>query len=127
MKAEEYVVIPRTLLPELARRAYDLSEAKGMGFIHFTPGPLPEPHLQAILDKGNDRNPLSMDYVLGRAVKMTVFSHPTDETLALVPPHWYEHTHQDLIDLLTTIGVGDAAELIYQAKLARLNCEKEES
>lgn len=53
------------------KRAYHLSSAQGLGIIHYRPGPLEYHEVQTIMDLSRG-GPICMDYVHGRAVKLTI-------------------------------------------------------
>lgn len=92
-------------------RCYELSKPQGLGYLHYQPGPLADNYAQAIVQK-MERNPgshvaLTMDYVLGRAVKMTIF---VDKQTSRRYMHgktvgWYDHTPQDLQTLIDEFGL----------------------
>lgn len=92
------------------RHCYDLSRPQGMGHIHYKPGPIPDEVLDGIMstyspEAGHGGNPgvaLNMDYVLGRAVKMTVTAV---RERWFIRPYWYDHTDGQLKELLTLSGI----------------------
>lgn len=90
-------------LRELVKKAYDLSEPRGMGMLHFEAGPLPESSVDDILARGTDKIPVSMDYVKGRAVKLTVWHF--DDKLYL-QNSWFDHSESDLLRLLSLANAG---------------------
>lgn len=85
-------------LATLVRAAYDLSVPQGMGFLHAQPGSLSDAEVASILS--NPRG-LVMDYVKGRAIKLTVYQ---DDGRKYFYGPWYDHTEAQLDELLTRIG-----------------------
>jgi hypothetical protein len=106
---EGYIDITGCDRRTLIREAYALSRPQGMGFLHFTPGPLPEDQVEFLVtSRGFDG--LSLDYVNGRAVKLWVKSEADRDYL---PVRWYDHTPDQLRDLLSRIGMPEkAAEVV---------------
>ena len=76
---------------------YDLSAPQGMGFLHATPGPLDEASIDSILERGSKSYPVGMDYVHGRACKMTVYR---DGDKLTINDRWYDHSAAQLRELL---------------------------
>lgn len=81
--------------------AYELSAPRGMGFLHYTPGPLsPEIIREAILSESwVARGVLRLDYVLGRAVKLTI-KRGADDSLWIDGTSWYDHSRLDFDTLV---------------------------
>ncbi len=88
-------------LIELAQHVYDLSAPQGMGFLHFEDSPLSDDDAIALIDN-DSKIPLSMDYVKGRACKMTVFKD--DMANLFIRPAWHDHCDSLLDELLNRIG-----------------------
>lgn len=88
-------------LVELAKAAYDLSRPQGLGFLHFTPDPLTDEEAQSLLRDADSHLALSLDYVHGRAVKLTVYRD--GDTLSM-RDRWYDHSQSQLQELLERIG-----------------------
>lgn len=109
MNTENMIEITGVDLRALVRAAYDLSQPQGMGFLHAKDGPIPEEQVEKVIAKGEDypRRPVSMDYVLGRAVKLTVFRD--DDDRLWIYNRWYDHGDWQLTELLTQLGVDKAA------------------
>jgi hypothetical protein len=101
--------------------AYDLSSAVGLGWLHYTPEPLGPEDVDNITSvfAGDKRVAVSMDYVKGRCCKFTVFRHPTDDSVLLIEPRWFDHTARDLSVLLEKAGLEDVDSLIASAENAR--------
>lgn len=95
-----------TNLKSFVKDVYDLSRPQGMGHLHFTPGPLSDEEAEAIIKnwEGNERVAVSMDYVHGRACKMTVFRDAETGALS-IHDRWYDHTPRDLQLLLERHGI----------------------
>jgi hypothetical protein len=95
-------------LIKFVQRVYDLSSPQGMGFIHFTSEPLSVEEAKEIIDSFNDDKSVavSLDYIKGRSCKMHVFraDSTTGEKLQ-IHDNWYDHTDQQLKDLLSSTGV----------------------
>ena len=87
----------------LVKKAYELSRPQGMGFLHAKPGPLSDGLVDDILMRDRGPHPIMMDYVQGRAVKLSV---RRDENNRLwIRSRWYDHSESDLQQLLEAIGV----------------------
>lgn len=87
-------------LVTLAKAAYALSIPKGMGFLHAKDGGLTDDEAKGLIQAGSIA--LSLDYVHGRAVKLTVY-RDTPNTLSMRVP-WYDHTDAQLDELLQRVG-----------------------
>ena len=91
---------------EFIRHCYELSRPQGMGHLHYRSGRIPDhvlSHLFSELteEKREGDRPvvaLDMDYVMGRAVKMTITRYAGRY---YIQPHWHDHTDADLEELLT--------------------------
>ena len=89
-------------LPTLVKRAYELSAPRGLGFLHFTPKPLSEEDVAGILgQKLYDGCVFSMDYVKGRAVKLSAYRDEAGDIW--LRDRWYDHTAEDLVELLAPV------------------------
>lgn len=94
---------------EFARDVYSLSVPQGFGMMHYLPGTLSEEEAEEIVSASADSKDvaLSMDYVQGRACKMTVFR---DGDRLFVNSPWFDHEDGELAELLSRHGVdADAA------------------
>ena len=91
-------------LKEFAKKVYDLSVPQGFGFLHAVSGSLSDEDAISIVDRFTDseRIALDMDYIRGRACKMTVFKK--DGKLFTYIP-WYDHTDEQLAKLLEHFAV----------------------
>lgn len=99
--------ITKVDLKELIRHAYDLSNPQGMGFMHYRPGPIPEELVEDILKDTSSYCALSMDYVMGRAVKLSV--HKDGDKLSL-PDKWFDHDNGTYQILLDRLGINHKVE-----------------
>lgn len=90
-------------LVKFAQKVYELSSPQGLGFFHFTSSPLSEEEAKELLDiNPGSRCPLSMDYVHGRACKMTVHAK---EGKLLINDAWYDPTDDQLKKLLAAFNI----------------------
>lgn len=101
MNTENMIEITGAKLEDVARAAYDLSSPQGLGIIHFEEGGLTDEQI-ATLIKNDPHFPLMMDYVKGRACKMTVYRE--GEKL-FIDNQWYDHSDADLNELLSRISI----------------------
>jgi len=101
-------------LKTLVKIAYGLSQPQGLGHFHYQKGDLSDEDIEAIV-KGGEEDlefiAVSMDYVKGRAVKLTV---RRDDGRLSIPNKWFDHTDAQLRDLLTLCGFD--ASLIQEAR-----------
>lgn len=89
-------------LVQVAKIAYDLSKPQGLGFMHFQPGPLDNETARECVDHCA-RIPhiaLDMDYVNGRACKLSVFR---DGDKLWIDDRWYDHTPEQHAELVRRI------------------------
>jgi hypothetical protein len=89
-------------LAKLAQEAFSLSRAQGLGFLHATPDPLSGEEAAALVEP-TGRIALSLDYVRGRAVKLTVF-RSADGSLS-VRDDWYDHSEHQDAELWQRVGI----------------------
>ena len=90
-------------LAVLAQKAYDLSAPKGMGYLHYTPEPITYEQAKGLVDHNHRMFPLDLDYVNGRAVKLTV-RREKDGRLWLEDT-WFDHTMSQYRELLAYVGI----------------------
>jgi len=108
MSFETKVKIPANSLRAAVRLAYDMSVPVGMGVLNFRPEPLDDATLEQIVDRADSSHPgpvVRMDYVHGRCCKFTIYADGKGGFY--VNPTWYDHTQQDLVELLTKIGINN--------------------
>ena len=84
---------------ELVKKAYELSRPQGLGMMHFTPDPLTDEQAKDFIQ---DNGEIHLDYVNGRACKFNVFNR---DGKAQIRDSWYDHTDQQLVDLLAHAGI----------------------
>ena len=88
-------------LKRFIQKVYDLSVPQGFGFLHYTKEPLTDEEVNGILEHANYNGVrLSMDYMKGRACKMTVFK--VDDKL-WINNNWYDHSEEQLSTLLKDV------------------------
>ena len=97
---EHHIEITGCSLVKVAQAAYKLSKPQGLGFLHFKESDLSKEHAESLIIDGNSHVPLCMDYVNGRAVKLVVFNK---EGKLYIRDKWFDHSDQDLLDLLDAI------------------------
>lgn len=88
-------------LADFAKKVYELSRPQGMGFLHYQPKPLTDDEANNLV-KEDGRWPLDMDYVNGRACKMTVFR---DGDKLHIHDNWYDHSSEQLNELLSAFNI----------------------
>lgn len=108
----DHIEITGCDLRALVRKAYELSSPRDLGFLHFQPGPLADEQVEHIVSYEQRVRPashiaLSMDYVNGRAVKLTVFKHAG---CLYIPPRWYDHTAEEHAQLVEAVKATIPAE-----------------
>ena len=93
-------------LIEFVKEVYRLSVPAGMGWLHFTAGELTNGEAEEILNiwKNDKQFALEMDYVRGRACKMTLFRK--ENNLYIRSP-WHDHTDVQLTKLLKAVWPKD--------------------
>ncbi len=106
---EDQIEITGVNLVELVKRAYDLSNPQGLGFIHYKDGGLSDEQANSLIDE-NDRYPVSLDYVCGRACKLDVFK--SDDERLYIRNKWYDHSAQQLKDLLLSVGLSEKCDQV---------------
>lgn len=99
------IEITGTDLTRFIQEAYDLSRPRGMGFIHATPGPLPAEEAASFI-RPEGSVAVSLDYVRGRACKMTVWRRGDR---LFIHDTWFDHSDTALAELLRRTGAQQAA------------------
>lgn len=108
MNTKNMINITGVDLKEFIKQVYILSKPQGMGFLNFVEtGSLNNCEVEEILSRGLDYAPVSMDYIKGRACKMTVFK---ENNKLYISDNWYDHTNNQLIDLLNYLNVSHILE-----------------
>ncbi|MBU7046027.1 MAG: hypothetical protein HXS54_06275 [Theionarchaea archaeon] len=92
---DEKIYVPKEKIELLVKEAINLSSPQGLGFLHFLPGEPSQELVDEVLSwfRENDYVALDMDYVQGRAVKLTVFR---DEKGLYITAPWYDHSDTEL-------------------------------
>jgi hypothetical protein len=103
-----YINLGQPALADVIRAAYDPSVPQGMGHLHFREGGLSDDEVEAILSRARGSIVASMDYVNGRAVKMTVRKDPDSGDL-YIPASWYDHSRAALEGFLSRFGIAASA------------------
>jgi hypothetical protein len=106
MERTNMIEITGVNLIDFAKRVYDLSRPQGLGFLHFKEGDMDaatEQWLSERIASEKGRIALSMDYVSGRACKMTVFRD--DDGTLWIDDSWFDHGNHLLNELLKTFGL----------------------
>lgn len=125
------VMVPNTPenIDQLIREAFNRSRPQGMGFLHHQPGEITDEELAFIKEHtARGRQVFSMDYVRGRSCKFHVYKSE-DEQHLLLDPRWYDHSDEDLYDLLKTVGIEEPESLCEQviANRQRYYAEQEQA
>ena len=105
---ENCIEITGVDMPKFVKKVYDLSTPQGLGMLHYTPEPLSDEIAEKIAKDGDHSDmgfpshktegvALRMDYVQGRACKMTVLRK---DNKLYIPNTWYDHTDAQLKELL---------------------------
>ena len=84
-------------LKQFAKDVYDLSVPQGLGFLRFEKGGLQDDVAEKLVFR-EPLYPLNMDYVHGRACKMTVRK---DGEKLFIDNTWYDHTDDQFKELLS--------------------------
>ena len=100
MNTDGMIEITGANLTKAVKHAYNLSSPQGLGYLHFEEGELTDEEAESLVNKDNLGFPINMDYVKGRACKFRVFG---DEGRLFIEPSWYDHTKDDLTELLARI------------------------
>jgi hypothetical protein len=104
MGDECFIKVSRDRLPDAIKKAFELSQPQGLGFLHHREGPLEEETVQEIIARGHSRLLADMDYVHGRSCKFHVRKADEDGFM-LIEPRWYDHGDYELDALLRDLGV----------------------
>jgi len=102
-------VFDETKLDAVIRAAYELSRPQGLGFLHATDGPLDDETLAEIKSRASGRCAAGMDYVHGRAVKLTV--RRDGDALYVYGDRWFDHSLADLRELAKRAELGEPVEV----------------
>ncbi len=102
---ENMIKLPKDIdLKKFAQRVYEFSNVQGLGFIHAQPGGLSDEDAKSIVERerADGSVALYMDYVHGRACKMTVRRENGE---LFVRKDWYDHSFKQYALLLAEFGV----------------------
>lgn len=96
-------------MAKFIKKAYDLSKPLGMGYFQYTPEPLTDEEAQSLINKKDPKIKCSLDYVKGRACKMTVHKEVEGSLLnkkerLFIRAPWFDHTDSQLKELLEHCG-----------------------
>jgi hypothetical protein len=99
-------------LVKFVQKVYELSVPQGLGFLHATSGGMDISEAQEIVNEGS-RNRysdivLDLDYVHGRACKMTVW---VNHSRLIIRKPWYDHSNEKLRQLLEAVGIKAPEEM----------------
>lgn len=108
MKTDGMIDVTDAPLEAIVRAAYNPSRPQGLGHLHFQPGDLTDEEVARIINTtgGPSIVALSMDYVKGRACKMTVFQN---DGRRYIQNRWHDHSDGQLRQFLETIGIDPSA------------------
>lgn len=104
--AQGWTEVTHLDLPTLVQRAFDLSRAQGMGWLHYRPADrMTREQAEHFIARDADdaRFAVQLDYVDGRAVKFKVWRASDDRTRLFIEPSWYDHTDEQRAALLAPI------------------------
>ena len=93
---------------KMIKTAYKLSRSQGLGFLHFQEGELDADKAAGLIKEDGT---FSLDYVMGRACKIS--SHKDkDGKIYLYGKSWFDHSQEDYIELLSSVGINYANDAI---------------
>jgi hypothetical protein len=98
---ENAIDVSKLDLIEIVKAAYDLSRPVGLGYLHYDPEPLINEEAADLINL-ESKKVVALDYVRGRAVKFRVFK---ENNKLYIKDTWYDHTKQDLEELLRRAGL----------------------
>ena len=106
MNVQDMIEVTGCDLRVLVKTAYRLSIPVGLGLLHFKEGGLDAVATDKIVAGSYHNMVLSMDYVQGRSVKMSVYRHnlPGESERWFIRKTWYDHSDEQLQELLRAIG-----------------------
>lgn len=93
------IEVPVKAIPELVKKAYELSKPIGMGFMHFREGGLSDEEVKNLID-WDDKTPVRMDYVLGRCCKFNIYKKGDKFEMR---DTWYDHSDSDQDQMLEIV------------------------
>ena len=90
--------IPDNRLNATVRAAYDLSRPQGMGYLHFDEKPMTKGQAEQVIASSQRGNRVSLDYVSGRAVKLSIFRDDAGWFLE-DNGRWFDHSASAWVSL----------------------------
>jgi hypothetical protein len=110
-------------LVKFAQKVYEMSSPQGLGRLHFQEGILPDEDAKKIVNlfKKDKRIALNMDYIAGRACKMTVLRKGKNLE---IHDTWYDHTDDQLKKLLSHFNISITASSEHGIACNCINCQQ---
>lgn len=96
------VIFGRDALISTVQKAYELSAPQGMGFIHFRPEPMEHGDAARIIESQGGPSGLHLDYVAGRAVKLSIRRYGPTWYLE-DNGTWYDHSEYQWEQLIAHV------------------------
>ena len=105
---ENMIKITGVDLRAFVQAVYDLSRPQGLGVLHYQEGSLTDEEADMILNTAFSYAglALALDYVHGRACKMSVYREDGD---LFISNRWFDHSDSQLAELLERVGIKDSA------------------
>lgn len=104
---EPRLIVPREKLAALIAKAYELSSPQGLGLLHFRAGGLDEAVIAKMIaeaeENGREHGFIGMDYVLGRAVKLSIVREGK-EWFMWERERWFDHSDEAFAELKAVIA-----------------------
>lgn len=96
-------------LIQFIKEVYKLSVPAGLGYLHFRKGELTNEEAKEILAiwKNDEQFALDIDYLKGRACKITIFRKDRRGEKIFIYSPWYDHTDIQLKKLLKEVWPKD--------------------
>jgi hypothetical protein len=107
-------------LVKFVKKAYELSGPQGLGFLHAKGGSLTDEETQELI-RPTGRIALSMDYVHGRACKMTVFR---EGDRLEIRDTWYDHSDLLLERLLGAFDLKKGSNVEHSISCNCVPCQQ---
>lgn len=119
---ENTIDISNVDLKQFVKDVYELSSPQGFGFLHFKQEGLTDEEIDDILLNSSSRkNTIYMDYIHGRACKMTIFEK-NGKRLIYTP--WYDHTDDQLKELLNRHNIEYNLKEEHGSSCACIRCKQ---
>lgn len=112
---------------KLVGKAFDLSAPQGLGQFSHKPGPLSDQELDELMGYFATSGKISLDYVRGRSLKFHIYTDTATDK-RYISAFWYDHSPEDVSDLLALCGMADPEEAVKRALRAQAerNAEPDE-